>query len=220
MLTPDPLLTGDPYRRVTFRGRPLDAATAAALLVAEDRLGYQLTIVQGIGGAAASAGTHTEGRAVDLVDWDTPRKVRVLRDVGFAVWYRADLPGVWSSHIHAVLVLNARDNSRGIAAAALRQIGSYDRGRDGLAGDGVDPNPYRPNPAVTFRHPVNVEVPPVKRTKVQEARDKLVEALHALGDANAHLRDAEGRPVAGAQVDDVVKVRRDIRALLEKLPAK
>ena len=64
----------DPYARTEFRGRPLDYATAAACVLIERELGYQLTILQGIGGAPASAGTHLGlngegGRAVDLAPW-------------------------------------------------------------------------------------------------------------------------------------------------------
>lgn len=140
----------DPYARSIFHGKPLDNATIARLKQAEKRLGYELTILQGIGGAAASAGTHTEGRAVDLAPWDHQNKVRVLRDLGFAVWFRPTLPGVWNEHIHGVLIFDGRDNQRGIAGSAWRQIQSYDRGRNGLANDAADPNPYRPSPARGF----------------------------------------------------------------------
>lgn len=140
----------DPYARSTFHGKPLDNATIAALKIAEERLGYELTILQGIGGAAASAGTHLEGRAVDLAPYDHERKVRVLRDLGFAVWHRPTLPGVWGEHVHGILIFENRTNSRGLADSGFRQIASYDRGRDGLKGDGVDPNPYRPNPRAVF----------------------------------------------------------------------
>lgn len=84
----------DSYGRTTFHGEQLDNATLAALKIAESILGYELTIVQGIGGAITSAGTHIKGRAADLAPWDHERKIRVLRDLGFAAWYRPALPGV------------------------------------------------------------------------------------------------------------------------------
>jgi hypothetical protein len=141
----------DPYSRTTHDGRPIDHATAARLRMAEERLGYELTVTQGIGGAAASAGTHVEGRAVDLAPWDWQNKLRVLKDLGFVAWYRPYVAGLWPAHIHAVLIFDGRDNHRGIAESAWRQIGSFDQGRDGLANNNVDTlHPYRPDPRRGF----------------------------------------------------------------------
>lgn len=210
----------DPYGRSTYDGNPLDNATIAAIKEAEARLGYKLTIVQGIGGAAASAGTHTEGRAVDLVDWDTTRKLRVLKDVGFAVWKRATLPGVWGSHIHGILILERRDNSRGLADAGFRQIAAFDARRDGLIGNRPDLS-YRPDPRVEFHYPPK-EVPvAVEGTKVTQARDELARALHQLGRAAALLDDADPQRVrAKEQIDNIRALRQDVRGVLEALPPK
>jgi hypothetical protein len=143
----------DPYARSVFHGKPLDNATIAALKLAEAELGYELTIFQGIGGAPASGGTHLEGRAVDLKPFDRERKLRVLKDVGFAAWHRPQLwrngVKIWGAHIHAVLIFESRTNTRGLAPAGFRQIASYDRGRDGLKADGPDPT-YRPDPKAVF----------------------------------------------------------------------
>lgn len=211
-----------PYGRDIFHGRLLDHATIAALRHCEHELGYELTITQGIGGATASAGSHTEGRAVDLAEWDHARKVRVLRDFGFAAWYRPELPGVWGPHIHAVLIFDGRDNRKGIAPVAFDQIGKYDRGEDGLANPPTpDPDPYRPDPKRGFsmrEYERSFALPEPKPTNVSKARDAIVEALHASWQAEALLKDAAGRPLAQSQIDDLQAARKQIKAVLEKLP--
>lgn len=215
----------DPYARSTFHGKTLDNATIAALKVAEQRLGYELTIVQGIGGAAASAGTHTEGRAADLAAWDYERKVRVLRDVGFAAWYRPTLSGVWGAHIHCVLIFEGKDNARGIAGSALRQIGSYLSGRNGLANNAVD-NSYRPSPPVVFTRDKYADTfapakPKPVRNNVTRARNRIVEAMTALDQAAAFLDDTpETRTVAQATADELTSVHEQLAANLDRLPKK
>lgn len=133
----------DPLERITFRGRTMDRKTAAALAVAEQRLGYDLTVAQGAynpGGVGASGGTHDKGGVVDLSAWDRKRKVKVLRDLGFAAWYRPAIAGLWGPHIHAVMI-----GHQDLAPAAVNQVAAYKAGLDGLKGGRRDPNPYRPN---------------------------------------------------------------------------
>lgn len=209
----------DAQARMVFRGKPLDAATVAALKIAEHRLGYELTITQGIGGSvSASAGTHTEGRAVDLSSWDKRRKLKVLKDLGFAIWFRPTIPGLWHEHLHGVLMLNSFDNSRGVAPAAFRQIGSYLRGRDGLKGDRPDPS-YRPDPLVVFKYPPKEKPVPVFTNNVTEARDLLVEAAHALGKAAVRLEAApKDRRVVRAQALACRSARRVVNGILRVLP--
>lgn len=140
----------DPYAKTTHGDKTVDVITKAALRAAEKKLGYELTIVQGSynEGVSASAGTHDGGGVVDLAPYDHARKVRVLRDLGFAAWYRPAIKGLWGPHIHAVLIGNAR-----LAPSAARQVLAYRAGRDGLAANRPDPNPYRPNPIPVFRMP-------------------------------------------------------------------
>lgn len=212
-------MTVDPYARTTTRdGKPIDNATLYALIEAERILGYPLSVMQGIGGAAASGGTHLLGRAVDLSDWDAKRKVRVLRDLGFAVWYRAELPGVWGPHVHAVNIFESRSNTKGIAWAAFDQIRKYDAGQDGLAGSSRDSNPYRPSPPAVytlaeFREDV---MPPMN--EVESARDSIVRARHHLGNAIAFCRDAEGREVVQGAAPKLAEQRKALNDLLEKMP--
>lgn len=211
----------DPYDRTTFDGKPLDNATAAAFRKAEQMLGYRLSLLQGIGGAVASAGTHIKGRAGDLTTYDADNKIRVLKLVGFAVWERDDLPGVWSEHLHAVLMFESFTNDRGIAASALRQIGSYLRGRDGLANDGPDNRPWRPEPVEPFtleEYRAMFEKPRPPQTRLTRAIDRAVEAAHAAGQAAALLDDVDpSRVKARAEIDDLRKNRRELRATADRL---
>lgn len=129
----------DPYERLTRDGRVIDRMTDAALRQAEARLGYSLTIVQGsynAGRVSASAGTHDGGGVVDLKPWDWQKKVVALRAVGFAAWYRPAIVGLWSAHIHAVLIGHGR-----LSPSAARQVTAYLDRRDGLKGNGPDSDP-------------------------------------------------------------------------------
>lgn len=146
-----------PFELTTFGDqtpKKVDWKTRAALEVAERRLGYPLTVVQGsynAGGVSQSAGTHDGGGVVDLLAWDWQRKVRVLRSIGFAAWYRPAIKGLWGAHIHAVMIDHGR-----LSASAAQQVAAYRGGRDGLKSNLVDtfwrPSPipvfdYRPKPA-------------------------------------------------------------------------
>lgn len=213
-----------PYDRSIFHGRLLDNATIAALKIAEDRLGYELTIVQGIGGAVASAGTHLEGRAVDLAAWDHADKVKVLRSIGFAAWYRAPLPGVWGEHVHGILIFEGRDNHRGLAESGWRQIGSYDRGRNGLANDGDDPNNFRPSPPAVFtlaeyRDTFDKPKPRPEKTDVTRARNQLVVTLHELSQTIALIGKVDEDREHVKQLGERLEKTRDrIRKQLERMP--
>jgi len=138
-----------PYDRTKHDGNVVNWRTKAMLLEAEERLGYKLTVVQGSynpGGVAASAGTHDGGGAVDLTVYDLKRKLKVLKDVGFAAWHRPALPGVWGEHIHAVAI-----GDRELASLAASQVKGYLEGRDGLGGYPFGPDPsYRPASPVVF----------------------------------------------------------------------
>lgn len=213
----------DPYGRGTLHGKPLDNATIAAVRKAERILGYELTILQGIGGADASAGTHTEGRAVDLSAIRADEKLPVFKRIGFAIYERDDLPGVWAKHLHGILIFEDRDNSRGLNDVGFRQIASYDAKRDGLSGNGPDPNPWRPDPPAVFTREeyreawVNQNRPP--KTKVTRARNRLTEAIEAVAQAAALLDDVDpSRIVARSQLDDLRAEKRHLLGILDNLP--
>lgn len=225
-----------PYERTQFRGVLLDYATAAACVVVEGDLGYRLTLLQGVGGAEASAGTHLGrrnaagvwegGRAVDLAPYDGARKVRSWRTLVGPGWERDALPGVWGPHVHCLNRFEALFNERGLAPAAVDQLHKFDRGEDGLADPPTpDPDKFRPDPRVVFTldrykqvmRDVGLDGGPLE-TPVTRARDALVESDADLGRAAALLRvlptDAAGRE----ELDNIQRDRVRIRATLERMP--
>jgi hypothetical protein len=169
----------DPYAIVLRDGKKVDALTDGALKRAEADLGYPLTITQGSyneGGVAASAGTHDGGGVVDLMPWDRDRKVKALRAVGFAAWFRPAIPGLWPAHIHAVLIGHAK-----LAPVAFRQVQAYLARRDGLKGNGPDVDPGWTNvarytveafKADVLREELKARIAR-KRTKRQALRDQI-----------------------------------------------
>ena len=208
----------DAFERVIFRGRLMDRKTQAFLQAMEQRLGYDLTVIQGCynpGGVSASAGTHDGGGVVDLVSWDHRRKVRVARELGAFAWFRPDLPGVWGEHVH----LGIRDHGR-LSPAAKEQQVCYDAdpARNGLANNALD-RTWHPDPSVTFTYRRHTDPPPPPPTRVAPSRDALVEAIHALGEAAALLDAAgEDREFAKKQIDDLRELRATARTVLERMP--
>ena len=168
--------TPDPYARCTYHGKTMDERTKAAIQVAERRLGYELTIVQGCyhAGVSASAGTHDGGGVVDLAPYDYRRKVRVMRDLGWAIWHRPTIPGVWGEHIHGVLI-----GHKTMSASAAAQVVEYRAGGDGLAGSAKDPDPYRPSPIPVFDYAAAMRDVRIRerikglRARIRAARDRI-----------------------------------------------
>jgi hypothetical protein len=211
-------MANDAFDKVTFRGRLVDRKTQAFLEAMEDRLGYELTIVQGsyTDANSESAGTHGGGGVVDLVAWDHVKKVRAARELGGFAWHRPTLAGHWGEHIH----LGIRDHGN-LSDEAKDQQQDYDGNpaRNGLANHAVD-DTFHPDPSVTFRYP-----PPAARamapvmTRVSKARNALAEAMHNLEECEAMLDAAdEDREVAKNQIDDVQGIRSKAKEILEKLP--
>lgn len=125
---------------VTVDGKRTNKRTLVMLHEAE-KLGGPLLVTQGSynkGGVAASGGTHDGGGVLDfsvrgLTMTQINRRIRALRTVGFAAWYRSALPGVWGPHIHAVA-----GGTRDLAPLARAQWLDYKRGRNGLRGHALD----------------------------------------------------------------------------------
>lgn len=135
-------------QHTTYDGHVVNEMTKAALDKVAVKLGYKLTLLQGSyngTAVAASAGTHARGGVVDLAPYDWERKVRALREVGFAAWHRLPSEGPWGEHIHAVLI-----GDPDLAPAAAQQVTAYKNGRNGLANNGPDTFSYRPNPIKPF----------------------------------------------------------------------
>lgn len=122
-------------------GKRTNLRTARMLREAERISGANMVVTQGSynkGGVSASAGTHDGGGAVDLaVGGLTLRqinaRVRALRRVGFAAWFRSAIPGLWGKHIHAIAM-----KTHDLASLARAQVTDYRRGRNGLKGHKVD----------------------------------------------------------------------------------
>lgn len=171
---PVPSKIPPPFDRVTFRGRLMDNKTMYGLMVAERRLGYELTVTQGCynaGKVPQSAGTHDAGGVVDLAPYDWENKVRVLRDLGWAAWHRTPSEGPWVEHIHAVMIDHGN-----LAPAASDQVNSPDKGyrygKNGLANGGADTFPYRPNPIPVFNYPAAVRDEGI-RTRIQVMQERI-----------------------------------------------
>lgn len=210
----------DPYGRTTVYGHPSDNATAAAIHALEAVLGFTLTVYQIIGGAPQSAGTHLDGRAVDLAPARADEKLKAAKDLGFIGWHR---PFDWDGaggieHIHLILVLFNRQNQRGLAPAGFRQIAMYDAGRNGLVSNLPDTS-YRATPKRAFQYPPKETKPVPAPTNVTEARDDITHAIHRIDLACQSLIKADpSRTVAKAQVDDLQALKQQAQAILEALP--
>lgn len=188
-------MSDDRYERTTHDGKPVDRYTHWNLDLAEQRLGYPLTIMQGSyhPGVGASAGTHDGGGVVDLLPWDWQNKVRVLRELGFAAWHRPKRMGVWPEHIHAVLIGNER-----LAPLAKQQVTAYRNGRDGLAGNAIDTF-WRPNPIPTaaYKGDTAVVVDPI-----QWNLWKITLPIGKQGKPTETASDIPHRPWYGRDVND------------------
>lgn len=153
-----------PYERVSWRTKTVDARTRYLLTLVEKKLGFALYCYQGSynTGVQQSGGTHDGGGAIDLsirpLNSSTNRAediVRVLRQHGFAAWWRKPWQGDWSDHIHAVECGN-----RMLASNARWQVDEYRAGRSGLASRGADDGPrialvarqYPPLPYVSLEN--------------------------------------------------------------------
>lgn len=117
---------------VSVNGEQVTERTRAMFRRAEKISGTDMTITQGRGNASASASTHLGGGVIDIRTWDAEGKVddrvRALRKVGFAAWYRN-----WdgNKHIHAVAV-NDPFIAYG-AHAELCQVYQHRFGGEGLS---------------------------------------------------------------------------------------
>jgi hypothetical protein len=224
----------DPYDRVEWRGRLTDYATAAAGVALEQVLGYRLTVLQAVGGAPASGGTHLGrkgadgqmegGRCLDLAPYDVDRKATEWRKIAGPGWPRAELPGVWGPHGHLVNRFDGLFNKRGLAAAAVDQLGKYDRKEDGLAGSNPDRSGLiHPQGQFTmddYRRimtTVGLEGAPLP-TGITRVRDALVEEDADLGKVIAMLRALPEADWVTKDIKKLQKDRTDLRAMLERMP--
>lgn len=131
----------DPNELIAWRGVVIDRRTAAAIVVCERSLGYQLTLIKAHapGESAVSASTHTGLGVVDFAPYDWENKLRVLKEF-FAAYFRTEADGPWSPHIHAASFCII-----GMDPLAVAQIRDYDMRppRNGLSNHALDRNPWR-----------------------------------------------------------------------------
>jgi hypothetical protein len=130
------------FQYISWRGATVDRKTVELLKIAERRLDYEVDVIKGHSVSTTtgvSSTTHNKGGVCDIKPFDHERKVKVLRDLGCAAWFRDAIPGLWEEHIHFVVIRHGN-----LDPAAARQVESYLRGRDGLKGDNIDPNKYHP----------------------------------------------------------------------------
>lgn len=138
---------------MSWRGRRLNVRTILMLQAVERRLGERLVITQGSFNTTVgtSKGTHDRGGVVDISvrgsGTSTARKVRVLRQEGFAAWRR--LPEQFPAdehvpeHIHAVSLFDTN-----LSPDARSQKRDYlaDPPLNGLKNRGPDDGPRVPVP--------------------------------------------------------------------------
>lgn len=131
--------------RVTIQGKPIDRLTLERYksfnqLVKAPAFGNEksdITVVQAIGGASASAGTHkAPGGSLDYTAFNQKNRIKADRLFGGAGWFRPTIKGVWIEHCHTV--------TAGVGYApplARGQVTAMYAGRNGLANNGKDTGP-------------------------------------------------------------------------------
>lgn len=127
---------------IWFRGWKMTRYMAAALRVMEEKLGYELSIVQGPWNddVDASAGTHDKDGGVDLAPYQAKKKCTIARRNSWAMWIRPARAGVWGKHLHGGL-----KQARPMADLLNWQINTaYPNKWDGLSGNNIDNFPVHP----------------------------------------------------------------------------
>lgn len=131
------------FEYISWRGATVDRKTAELLKIAERRLGYTVDVIKGHSVASSgsvSSTTHNRGGVCDLRPADHERKVKVLRDLGCAAWFRPAIANLWPDHIHFVVCRHGN-----LDPQAADQVVDFDKGLDGLAGGRRDTNTYHPD---------------------------------------------------------------------------
>ena len=165
------------FEVVFYHGHRFNRLTVQALQEMERRLGYQLDVMQGSyngnavpasGGRPGVPGTHAGGGAVDLSPNDAHDKVHIGRQVGFAMWERPAISGLWPHHIHGILIGDPT-----ASPMAQRQVSSYKAHRDGLISNSFDPV-WHPSPIRSYVYRTD----PVIGIDLSNLQVDFVNALH------------------------------------------
>lgn len=144
--------------RITWRHHTFTRRAVQSLRWVEDKSGVRIEPGQGSfnkGGVSASGGTH-DGEAIDIrvrgMSADEIKRLVIwLRKAGWAAWYRK--PSIaWGAHVHAVPTTGI------LSPQAAQQVRAFDLGRDGLAGNALDPT-WRPRIKRRWSYKLNRPVP-------------------------------------------------------------
>lgn len=186
---------------VTFRGHPACPCLAEWLPVYEAELlrrgivKHNIDIYQLIGGAAASAGTHTKGGAYDVAQVTT-EAIEVAREMGAAAWHR---PKNWDNaggieHHHGVL------NGCPHNTPARYQIDAYKLGFNGLGrlGHGAADNGPRVMPLRTWKAGITWAKNQAKAAKPKRP-ENVRDALHSINDQAQHAGPKQKKRLEAAK---------------------
>lgn len=216
-----PIPLGPATTLTTYHGKPVDLVTKQSIQQAEILLGFELTLLQGYNpdNFATSAGTHKYG-VVDFAPLRAVDKLEVLAGLGWFIWRRAEVDGLWQEHLHGGI-----RNHPGLAEIAAAQQRDFDGTppRSGLKGHVVDPSvlAYRPKKPAQFVYDPKWSPNMPEPTKVQEARNRITEAAVACGDAIVALRQADkSREAARRERPALRQHKQGLEAMLERMPPK
>lgn len=198
----------------TFRGKPACACLAAWLPAYEAELLRRGVIVRSIdvyqliGGATASAGTHSQGGAFDLGQ-TSDEAIWVARQMGAATWKRTPAQG-FILHSHGVL--------RGCPhnTPARYQIDALDAGFNGLGrgGRGGRDDGPRPVPQRTWQQGIAwavAQIPKELPQRVQKTREQL--AVDIAETTREIKRTKKARKVARKKGENLSVYREAIAAM-------
>jgi len=206
------------YERVAWRGVTLNRRTAAMMEAAQRKIGRPFgSIPQGSyhSSTSASAGTHDGGGAVDIYDPAPAQVQTAMRAVGFAAWVRPTLPGVWSTHVHAIAIGDVQ-----MSSGAASQVRDYYAHRDGLASHAPD-NTWHPQPIPVFDYHAQGEeddMQPADFDRIaQIVKNHTNPIAQALAAFRQGTRERDAQIIAAIdRLPDGSLTRTDVRAVVNK----
>lgn len=210
----------DAMKQCDYYGHTVDQITLAILIAAEAKLGYKPTMLQGgfRPKTSYSGTTHTKGGVGDLTPDDADNKIRVFSSLGCYPYHRAYWPGVWEEHVHFGVIDHPYRDSE---LAQQQDDWLAHPPLDGLADHAALTGQYWPGKKIVFNYDPTTHKEVVPMTKIEQARAELLTGIHNVGQAQALLDDTDpSRVVAHAQIAKLKESKKDLRAILNTLPAK
>lgn len=122
--------------------------------------------------ADASADTHGLAMCIDYRVWNLsiPLRTKIVhrgRDWMGTMWVRLEVDG-FDPHLHNNLM-----GDRPATQAALNQIPSYKAGRNGLANNAIDRDPYRKKPYTNYQYIKEADVTPEQARQLTHIENML-----------------------------------------------